>query len=38
MDLLFPPGIVEIVDNIFSYPYLRFVLKLFHRIGELVDW
>ena len=25
MDTLFPPSIVTIVDNLFSYPYLRFV-------------
>ena len=24
MDHLFPPSIITIVDNLFSYPYLRF--------------
>ena len=26
MDALYPPSIVAIVDNLFSYPYLRFVV------------
>ena len=27
MDVLYPPSIVAIVDNLFSYPYLRFVVE-----------
>ena len=30
MDHLYPPNIFQIVDNVFSYHYLRFVILIFN--------
>ena len=37
MDTLFPPNIITIVDNLFSYPYLRLVPIDGHLIQSYIS-